>query len=275
MLPRNFPTPVLWLLCIVAFALNTRPARGGDVTGVIPLARAHAHNDYEHARPLLDALDHGFCSVEADVHLVDGELLVAHDRGQTRPERTLERLYLRPLAERARLHQGRIYPDGPDFTLLIDFKTEARSTYEALKPLLLRHREILTEFRPDRTSTRAVTIILSGNRPREQVNSEPVRYAAIDGRLSDLGTDVSPHLVPLISDNWTSHFRWRGEGELATEDSQQLHDLVQQTHAEGRRLRFWAIPDKRAAWATLHQAKVDLINTDDLDGLRRFLMSQP
>ena len=36
-----------------------------------PLPRAHAHNDYEHPRPLLDALSHGFCSVEADVHLVD------------------------------------------------------------------------------------------------------------------------------------------------------------------------------------------------------------
>ena len=39
-----------------------------------PLIRAHAHNDYEHTRPLFDALDHGFGSVEADVHLVDGRL---------------------------------------------------------------------------------------------------------------------------------------------------------------------------------------------------------
>src|SRR5512135_1483640 len=45
-----------------------------------PLVHAHAHNDYQHERPLLDALDRGFCSVEADVHLVNGELLVAHAR---------------------------------------------------------------------------------------------------------------------------------------------------------------------------------------------------
>src|SRR5436190_12307328 len=31
-----------------------------------PLPQLHAHNDYEHKRPLFDALDHGFCSVEAD-----------------------------------------------------------------------------------------------------------------------------------------------------------------------------------------------------------------
>ncbi|HEY3789313.1 MAG TPA: hypothetical protein VGL71_10685, partial [Urbifossiella sp.] len=34
-----------------------------------PLRHAHAHNDYEHKRPLLDALEQGFCSVEADIWL--------------------------------------------------------------------------------------------------------------------------------------------------------------------------------------------------------------
>jgi hypothetical protein len=56
------------------------PTRVGVVlvaAAPVPLTRAHAHNDYLHARPLFDALDHGFCSVEADVWLVDGKLLVA------------------------------------------------------------------------------------------------------------------------------------------------------------------------------------------------------
>jgi hypothetical protein len=65
-----------------------------------PLIHAHSHNDYEHPRPLLDALDHGFCGVEADIYLVDGQLLVAHDRDKVKPERTLQALYLDPLRER-------------------------------------------------------------------------------------------------------------------------------------------------------------------------------
>ena len=52
-----------------------------------PLINAHAHNDYEHPRPLLDALDHGFCSVEADIYLVEGQLLVAHNRSDVSKER--------------------------------------------------------------------------------------------------------------------------------------------------------------------------------------------
>ena len=83
--------------------------------------RAHAHNDYEHARPLHDALDHGFTSVEADIWLVDGELLVAHDLEDVRPGRTLESLYLQPLTDRVRRLWGSTYPglDGT-FQLLFD-----------------------------------------------------------------------------------------------------------------------------------------------------------
>src|SRR2546426_4129702 len=77
-----------------------------------PLVRAHAHNDYEHARPLLDALDHGFCSIEADVWLVEGKLLVAHDRNKVKPDRTLQALYLDPMRERVRRNGGGVYQIG-------------------------------------------------------------------------------------------------------------------------------------------------------------------
>lgn len=50
-------------------AAQAKPDRGAEAE---PLAQAHAHNDYEHTRPLHDALDHSFTSVEADVWLVDG-----------------------------------------------------------------------------------------------------------------------------------------------------------------------------------------------------------
>src|SRR5713226_4549315 len=107
------------LLLCVATATRADP---------VPLTRAHAHNDYEHARPLLDALDHGFCSVEADIYLVEGKLLVAHDRNKIQPERTLQALYLDPLRERVRQNGGRVYRGGPSLTLLIDVKSDAEKT---------------------------------------------------------------------------------------------------------------------------------------------------
>src|SRR5262249_42721742 len=94
---------------------------------IVPLTNAHAHNDYEHKRPLFDALDHGFGSVEADVFLEKDQLLVAHTRLDLRPERTLEKLYLDPLRERIKANGGRVYKGGPPVWLLVDVKTEAKS----------------------------------------------------------------------------------------------------------------------------------------------------
>ena len=103
----------------------------------MPLKNAHAHNDYEHKRPLFEALENGFCSVEADVFLVDGKLLVGHTPGSSlKPERTLESLYLDPLRERAKANGGKIYPGGPSIFLLVDVKSKAKETCAAVLKVL-------------------------------------------------------------------------------------------------------------------------------------------
>jgi hypothetical protein len=243
---------------------------------VTPLPRAHAHNDYEHSHPLRDALSHGFCSVEADVWLVNGRLLVAHDLSDVNPERTLEKLYLDPLRERVREHRGRVYPNGPTVTLLIDVKSEATNSYRALRQVLGEYSEMLTRFHPDRTETNAVTVIVSGNRARVMMANDAVRLAAFDGRLEDLASGVSPHFIPLVSDNWSRHFKWRAradEGPISAAEKARLLEVVRRAHEQGRRLRWWGAPDNRAAWDELAAAGVDLINTDDLAGLQKAMTS--
>src|SRR5262249_42811320 len=111
-------------LSVVAVGEDKSPA-----PPVVPLKHAHAHNDYEHKRPLFDALACGFCSVEADIFLRGNQLLVGHSPLDLRPERTLEKLYLDPLRERITANRGRVYPGGPTVFLLIDVKTEAKTTY--------------------------------------------------------------------------------------------------------------------------------------------------
>src|SRR5688572_16035058 len=126
-----------------------------------PLPRAHAHNDYEHPRPLLDALDHGFGSVEADIYLVDGELLVAHNREDVQPDRTLEKLYLAPLKKRFD-DKKQILPGLTTLILLVDIKSDAVSTYQLLEKKIEPYKSMLTVFASDQIRTNAVTIILSG-----------------------------------------------------------------------------------------------------------------
>ena len=108
------------------------------------MTHAHAHNDYRHDRPLLDALDHGFVGVEADIYLQDGQLLVAHDRDELTPDRTFDGLYLRPLDERVTQQGGHVYADGSDLMLLIDIKADAEAVYVVLDQLLAGYACMLT-----------------------------------------------------------------------------------------------------------------------------------
>ena len=242
-----------------------------------PLAQAHAHNDYEHPRPLLDALDQGFTSVEADVWLVDGRLLVAHDRDQVVPGRTLERLYLSPLEARRQMNAGSVYPGWDDgFQLLIDAKSEAGPTWAALQEALARHPRLMTTFTAEGTEPGAVTAVISGNRDRAAIPATPVRYAAYDGRLSDLETGTPASFMPLVSDNWTTTFTWTGRGQMLAAERLKLRAIVARAHRQGYRVRFWATPDeagpaRSAVWREELRAGVDHLNTDDLVGLRRFL----
>jgi hypothetical protein len=239
-----------------------------------PLVRAHAHNDYQHERPLFDALAHGFCSVEADIFLVSGQLLVGHTRFELREARTLESLYLDPLKQRVADNTGRVYKDGPPFTLLIDIKSDGATTYTALRKVLAKYAEMLTTVSDGKVKPGAIGIIISGNRPQTLIASAKTRFAGIDGRLADLETSKPSHLMPLISDRWTTHFRWRGTGPFPEHERMKLKTIVEQAHRRGQRVRFWATPEREALWKELAAAEVDLIGTDDLPKLQRFLQDR-
>lgn len=235
---------------------------------------AHAHNDYEHARPLVEALENGFLSVEADIYLVNGALLVAHDLKDTRPERTLESLYLDPLAERARANGGWVNESRQTLILLVDVKSEAETTFRALHAVLSRYADILTTFAEGRLTARAVTVVISGNRSFAITAAQEPRYASLDGRIADLEGKESSELMPIISAHWRSQFTWAGEGEIPPVELKKLSQLVERTRAQGKQLRFWATPDLPAVWKELRTAGVPIIGTDDLTGLSRFL-AQP
>jgi glycerophosphoryl diester phosphodiesterase len=259
--------PILALLILLAAAKDTA------TTAPRPLIHAHAHNDYEHTRPLADALEQGFCSVEADVHLIQGHLLVAHDPRALRPERTLQALYLDPLKKRVVENGGRVYRDGPTVTLMIDVKSDAAQSYAALKETLKPYESMLTVFRGDQVEPGAITIVISGNRDRATMAGEAVRFAALDGFMGDLDAAPPPpaSLVTWVSGQWKKSFTWKGEGPIGEADAAKLKALVAKAHAQNRLIRFWDIPDCQPVWQTLTEAGVDLINTDDLPGLAKFL----
>ena len=164
------------------------------------IPRTPAHNDSEPEYPRFDALHNGFISVESDIWLYGSDLRVAHDP-VTDPMilPTLQELYLTPLMNLANsVNNGGIYAEGTPLILLVDIKSEGLSTYQHLH-------DTLTDYATDNpalftTYTKntsngydvkegAVSVIISGEQPRDYMLSEDLRYAAYDGRKEAIMLD--------------------------------------------------------------------------------------
>ncbi len=234
-----------------------------------PHIQAHAHNDYEHVKPLWEALENGFVSIEADVHLVNGKLLVSHGRPEQNTP-TLTDLYLAPLDSLLTHNGDKIYPGYQgSLYLMIDCKTEAVTTFLALQTELVNYKRLLCT-----PSYCPVRIFISGNRALETMMKSGYQGIALDGRPDDLGKGIAVELMPVISDHYSNWSSWKGKLDARPEELARIRELADRVHAEGKKLRLWAIPDNGKAWEALLEAGVDIINTDRLSELHEFLSSK-
>ncbi|MGQ7871114.1 phosphatidylinositol-specific phospholipase C/glycerophosphodiester phosphodiesterase family protein [Sunxiuqinia sp. sy24] len=245
----------------------------------VPVWNAHSHNDYENEQPLFDALSHHFKSIEADVYAIGDSLFVAHDRDQIKPGRTLRQLYLEPLKTEIRNNNGSVYGTGEEVILFIDIKDDGLKTYQLLHEVLQDYESDLSVFHGEEKTEGSLLVVVSGNRPFEYMEAQDDRYACYDGRLKDLDSDISPNLMPVVSDNWAKYFEWNGTGEMPAPDRQKLNNVAAKAKSQGYLLRFWSTPnetaDVRAAvWNELMEAGVGLIGTDHLEELDQFYVAK-
>lgn len=242
---------------------------------VKPLARAFAHNDYKHVHPLYDAVDNGFTGFEADVFLRKNQLIIAHISPFLKTK-MLEGLYLEPLDELIKKNGGHLYSAySQPVILLIDIKSDPIKTYDAIKTVLEKYSSLLTYEEGGIIHEAAVTVILSGHKPFEPVKKEIYRNIFIDENLLNIGTDnFDKNYAPLASTKYSNLLRWRGKGEIPADQKDKLIHFVKEAHAQGKKVRLWASPENKNVWKALHDAGIDLINTDKLEELKDFLVNE-
>ncbi len=252
---------------VFAFALT-------NCSSNIKVIKGHAHNDYEHQSPLLSALENGFISVEVDVYFIENELYVSHDYPKVlNPNLTLEKLYLKPLKNHITKNKGAVYRNysGP-FYLMIDFKTAAQPTYKKLKEILSNYLSIISTLKDEVESKGPVTVFISGNRPIDVILADNPKLALLDGRPDELNRNIPASIMPVVSIDYNDVLSWQGKGDISIDDKTNLTTLIQNTHAENKKLRLWAAPDNSVAWKFLLDNGVDLINTDHLKEFRAFAL---
>jgi alkaline phosphatase len=75
----------------------------------------------------------------------------------------------------------------------------------------------------------------------------------------------------LVSLSFQRYSRWNGDGVLPEKDKDTLLDVIDTVHASGKKIRFWAAPDNENSWKIQMKLGVDLIGTDKIQALSRFL----
>jgi glycerophosphoryl diester phosphodiesterase len=234
----------------------------------------HSHNNYAQDKPLFNALKNCVKSIEVDVILKENNLFVAHDKEDIRQNVTLQKLYLDPLTEILDNKKSGYYFNYELF-LLIDFKTEALSTFNKLNEILTNYKKYLSFVdKNGNLVQRKIRIIISGNRPDESVLKKDVGFCFLDGRISDIGKGKSSNLYPIISDNWNFVINRIGNPENKRVQKLKLKDLISSIHKENKFVRFWGIHDDPEHWQLQKGLGVDLINTDRVSDLNKFLISK-
>lgn len=246
--------------CCLLLAASRAAAQPARYT----MANTHSHNDYEQEKPFRMAYDEGFGSIEADIFLEDGQLLVGHDTVEIRSGRTLEQYYILPLLSALQKHDGHPYADtSRSLQMLIDVKTDSIATLDRLIAVLEKY--------PTLIRNRAVRWVITGNRPDPASWPAYPAFIGFDGVLSRVYGPQALGRIVMMSDNFRSYSHWNGNGDIPEPEHTRLAEAIAGSHRLGKPVRFWNAPDFINAWDRLMRLRVDYINTDHIRALGDYL----
>lgn len=226
------------------------------------VANGHAHNDYEHNVPFVQAFQLGFGSIEADVILENDSLYVGHQQSDilTKPL-FFERDYIVPLYRELQQSQDA----SRSVILLIDLKTEALATLTKVISIIEKY--------PLLTKASGVQFVITGNQPPPSAFDQYPGYIYFDGNIGNPEHLRHLNRIALFSDNFRNYSKWKGKGNIRSREKRVLDNVIGKVHALGKRIRFWGCPDNPYVWSVFMKMGVDYINTDHIGQLADFFKS--
>lgn len=226
----------------------------------------HSHNDYWQAQPLYTAYYAGMESIEADVFLRNGKLMVAHDAKEIKNERTLNALYLEPLVALYRKNGHTAFADSTKhLQLLIDIKED----YKRLLPILVKEVGQYGDIFNPIKNPNAIKVIVTGGRPSPEGFKNYPKWLFFDGEVNWTYDAVSLAQTGLISADLKDYTDWNGKG--LPENIPAIKKAVAKADSLGLRFRFYGTHDSPNAWQQLINQGIYWINTDQPKSLELFL----
>ncbi|KAF3930711.1 hypothetical protein ABW19_dt0209009 [Dactylella cylindrospora] len=244
----------------------------------------------------LVTLEVGAISVEADVWVRNGDLLVGHDHVALTINRTFRSLYVNPILDTLRKQNPQTafanntrcgVFDTECFQTLylwVDLKTGAKETWPLVDAQLgaLREGNWLTKWDGDQIIPGPVTVIATGSASHEVlIAGKKTRDYFIDAPLNAIGTHSEPMhpdgVTPLYNSSTSIFasaslseavgFIW---AEMSEKQKEVAAQKIKNANERGIEARFWETPGwpvkrRRGVWRVLVDSGVGLLNADDLE----------
>jgi hypothetical protein len=255
----------------------------------------HSHNDYWRRVPLFEALSLGVTGVEADCHLVNGELYVGHNSASLRPNRTFRSLYLNSLFSILQNQNAAssVTADAPvrgvwdtatsrGLVLLTDLKTEGFATLEAVQAQLQPFRDAgwLTYWNGTAVVPGPITHVATGNTPFSAVldsnySNATYRDVFFDAPIDELSSSslynssnsyyTSTSLSHLLGGK--SKIPQKG---LSKKQMMLVAEQIEKAKELGLVSRYWDIPAWPATrrmniWRQLESMDLGMLNVDAIE----------
>ncbi len=234
--------------------------------------KGHSHNDYNQSSPFYGAYAAGMGSVEADVYIIGGKLLVSHNEEDTDPGRSLDKLYLQPIAKAFKNNKGHIYPNkNKTLQLLIDIK----SNHKQVLATLITELKPYLKFFDQSINKRAVRILISGDVPPPANFKDYPSYIFFDGRTTNVYTSNELSRLGMVSESIGTFTSWDGTNPLPADEKLKLIEVVKKSHSWNKPFRFWGTADNIDVWKELESIGVDWIGTDQPKKLSLYLKLYP
>lgn len=224
-----------------------------------PPVLIHSHNDYAQRVPFYQAYAQQVSSIEADVFLHDGQLLVGHDVEDLRADMTFEALYVEPIVTLFARNGGRAFRDSDQtLQLMVELKSETDPTLRAVAALLGRWPEV---FDPE-VNPAAVRVAVTGRVPAPEAFDRYPRFLGFDGAWDADYTPEQLERIALISTNFRDFSQWNGKGTIIPAEKERLGQVIDRAHEQGKPVRFWNAPEGTTVYYTFYDMGIDYINTD-------------
>ena len=229
------------------------------VAAAQPPVLIHSHNDYARRVPFYQAYAQQVASIEADVFLQDGKLLVGHEVGELSPDMTFEALYVEPVVTLFKRNGGRAWRDSDrHLQLMVELKSETGPTLRAVAEVLGRWPEVFDPaVNPD-----AVRVTVTGRVPEPADFGDYPAYIRFDGAWDAEYTPGQLERVALISADFKRFSQWNGKGSIIPAEREKLERVIDKAHAWDKPVRFWGAPEGVTVYYTFYDMGIDYINTD-------------